>query len=168
MRFFRASSRSPSSGSSRQCLDPVKNDCIYHQSRRLPSCTGGRPPVQECAGSHRRYWPTRMRAIGLPGQRGAASKVASNVGASTASWAQACTRLPATAAGCNGMLPASDSLSAARWADAGAPFRARDPRSLEIVDCEQLAKRQRVDKLILRLHKTWKMQRRLALALAQG
>ena len=43
MRFFRASSRSPSSGSSRQCLDPVKNDCIYHQSRRLPSCTGGRP-----------------------------------------------------------------------------------------------------------------------------
>ena len=128
MRFFRASSRSPSSGSSRQCLDPVKNDCIYHQSRRLPSCTGGRPPVQECAGSHRRYWPTRMRAIGLPGQRGAASKVASNVGASTASWAQACTRLPATAAGCNGMLPATfcllrgDSLSAARWADAGAPF----------------------------------------------
>ena len=64
------------------------------------------------------------------------------------SLAQACTRLPATAAGCNGMLPASDSLSAARWADAGAPFRARGPRSLEIVDCEQLAKRQRVDKLI--------------------
>ena len=104
MRFFRASSRSPSSGSSRQCLDPVKNDCIYHQSRRLPSCTGGgRPPVQECAGSHRRYWPTRMRAIGLPGQRGAASKVASNVGASTAAWrklARACPRPPRAAMGC--------------------------------------------------------------------
>ena len=45
------------------------------------------------------------------------------------------------------MLPASDSLSAARWADAGAPFRARGPRSLEIVDCEQLVMEVNKDKV---------------------
>ena len=84
MRFFRASSHSPS----------IAQVALLYR----------RASVQECAGSHRRHWPTRLRAIGLPGQRGAASKVASNMSVLPQpvgrKLARACPRPPRAAMGC--------------------------------------------------------------------